>query len=190
MKRLALPLAAAMILASTALPSSAEVFITQQQALKSAFGTSAVEREAFFLTDAQAKAVQQACGSKTHAGLVIRYVARSQGAITGYAYFDAHRVRTLPETVMFLVTPHGRVSRIEILSFSEPVDYLPKKRWLDQFRGRRLDSSLSLTGAIRPISGASLSGRAIVQASRRILAIHQVLPAEKPASSRAAASPR
>ena len=40
----------------------------------------------------------------------------------------------------------------------------------------RLDKDLSLKGAIRPISGASLTGTAIVNASRKILAIHRVLP--------------
>ena len=50
-----------------------------------------------------------------------------------------HRVRTLAETVMVVVTPEGKVDRIDILSFSEPQDYLPKERWMDQFEGKKLD---------------------------------------------------
>jgi hypothetical protein len=102
--------------------------------------------------------------------MIVRYAGPG-----GYAYFDTHRVRTLPETIMVVVTPEGRIDRIEILSFDEPPDYLPKQRWMDQFRSRRLDDELSLKRAIRPISGASLSGRAITNASRKILALHRAI---------------
>ena len=145
------------------LAASARVLETQQQALAS---LGNVTRQTFFLTKEQASAA----GADSQ--LVIRYAA-ANGA---YAYFDTHRVRTEPETLMVVIDSSGAISRIEILSFSEPTDYFPKRRWLDQFLGRKLDHDLSLKGAIRPISGASLTGAAIVNASRRILAIHHLLP--------------
>jgi hypothetical protein len=142
------------------------VLMTQQQALASAFPAGVkVARQTFFLTPEQAKAA----GSETQ--LVIRY-AGSNGS---FAYFDTHRVRTEPETVMVVVNAEGKIERVDILSFDEPTDYFPKRRWLDQFLGRKLDDDLSLSRAIRPISGASLTGRAIVNASRRILAIHNTV---------------
>jgi hypothetical protein len=145
------------------LAASARVHETQQQALAS---LGSVTRQTFFLTK------EQAAAAGADSQLVIRYAA-ANGA---YAYFDTHRVRTEPETLMVVIDSSGAISRIEILSFNEPTDYFPKRRWLDQFLGRKLDKDLSLKGAIRPISGASLTGAAIVNASRRILAIHQVLP--------------
>ena len=69
----------------------------------------------------------------------------------------------------------GKIDRVDILSFDEPTDYFPKRRWLDQFLGRKLDDDLSLNRAIRPMSGASLTGRAIVNASRKILSIHNAI---------------
>ena len=144
----------------------ARVLMTQQQALASAFPANVkVTRQTFFLTPEQAKAA----GSETQ--LVIRY-AGSNGS---YAYFDTHRVRTEPETVMVVVNAEGKIERVDILSFDEPTDYFPKRRWLDQFLGRKLDDDLSLNRAIRPISGASLTGRAITNASRKILAIHNAV---------------
>ena len=149
-----------------ALAANARVLMTQQQALASAFPAGVkVTRQTIFLTPEQAKAA----GSATQ--LVIRY-AGSNGS---YAYFDTHRVRTEPETVMVVVAADGSVERVEILSFNEPTDYFPKRRWLDQLLGRKLDDDLTLNRAIRPISGASLTGRAIVNASRRILAIHNAI---------------
>jgi len=144
----------------------ARVLITQQQALAAAFPPNVkVSRQTVFLTPEQAKAA----GSETQ--LVIRY-AGSNGS---YAYFDTHRVRTEPETVMVVVNAAGKIERVDILSFDEPTDYFPKRRWLDQLLGRKLDDDLSLNRAIRPISGASLTGRAIVNASRKILAIHNAI---------------
>ncbi len=154
----------------------ATTFMTQKEALASAFpkGTE-LRRETIFLSPEQKAEAERLGGVRFEDELIIRYAALRNGSVVGWAYFDAHRVRTLPETLMILVTPDARIERIEILSFSEPVDYLPKERWLDQLDGHKLDDELSLHRAIRPITGASLSGRAIVQASRKVLAIHRVI---------------
>ena len=151
-----------------ALAASARVLETQQQALASAGATT---RQTFFLTKEQIAAAKQESGIDIKDALVVRYAAPN-GA---YAYFDSHRVRTEPETVMIVVDAKGAISRVDILSFDEPTDYFPKRRWLDQFLGRKLDDDLSLNRAIRPISGASLTGRAITNASRKILAIHNAV---------------
>lgn len=159
----------------SALVAQGATLLTQQQALELAFPKgAAVERQPLFLSEDQIRVVSRMSGAEHRNGLVVRYVGRVGGRIVGYAYFDTHRVRTLPETLMVVVTPDGRVSRIEILSFDEPHDYLPRRAWLDQVHGQRLDRDLSLRGKVRPITGASLSGRAIVNATRRILAVHQV----------------
>ncbi len=45
----------------------------------------------------------------------------------------------LPETLLVLVDPKGAIARIEILSFSEPEEYLPRaKRGTAQFSGKTL----------------------------------------------------
>jgi hypothetical protein len=156
---------------------SARVLMTHEQALASAFphGTK-VSRQSHFLTAAQVTAAKKESGVNFPEQLVIRY-AGSDGR---FAYFDSHRVRTLPETVMIVVNSDGRIERVDILSFDEPADYFPKRRWLDQLLGRKLDDDLSLTHAIRPISGASLTGRAIVEASRKVLALHHAIGTAPP----------
>ena len=54
------------------------------------------------------------------------YVGLASGAVTGYAYFDTHVVRTMPETMMAVLTPEGSVRSAELLAFAEPDDYLPR----------------------------------------------------------------
>ena len=156
--------------------SPARTFLTQQQALDLAFpaGTT-VSRETIFLTKSQLKAAESLAGISLREQMIVRYVGRTGRSLIGTAYFDTHVVRTLPETVMTVVGPSGAVDHVEILSFSEPTDYLPKRRWIDQLKKHKLDNDLSVSRGIRPISGASLSGRAIVDATRRVLAIHQTI---------------
>ena len=93
----------------------------------------------------------------------------------GTAYFETHLVRTLPETVMVVVAADGTVGRVEVLSFAEPPDYLPREAWYRQFDDRPLDAELELRHAIRPVTGATLTARVTTDAVRRVLAIHRVL---------------
>ena len=109
---------------------------------------------------------------------------RGAGEEAAVAYLDSHVVRTLPETLLVLVGPDGHVRRIEVLSFDEPPDYLPRAVWYAQFQGRGLDDELKLKRAIQPVAGATLSARATLEAVRRVLAIDRVL------GERAAAEPK
>jgi uncharacterized protein with FMN-binding domain len=155
-------------------PVEARVLMTQEQAL-AGLG-SRVTRQKFFLTPQQADQTRRESGVNSRDQLIIRY-ATADGR---YAYFDTHRVRTLPETIMVVIGADGRIERIDILSFDEPTDYFPKRRWLDQLPGHKLDRDLALDRSIRPLSGASLTSRAIIDASRKILALHQVLTGVAP----------
>lgn len=164
-----------------ATPIVAKVFMTQEQALERAFPAPQTrERHTLFLSAGQAERVEALAGSRLERAVVPYYVGMLGGRITGYAYFDTHLVRTLPETVVITLTPDGRMAAIDILSFDEPEDYLPRERWLRQFDGRRLDDGLSLRGAIRGLTGATLSSRSVTAAARRILAIHGLLVAGVP----------
>ena len=166
----------ALIVTCVAVSGFGRTLLTQEKALDSAFpkGTK-IERQSVFLKPAQIERIRQMSGLDVEEELIVRYVGRKGNDVVGVAYFDVHRVRTLPETIMVVVDGDDAIDRIEILSFNEPADYLPKRRWLDQFLGRPLDEELSLNRAIRPITGATLSGRAVTSSARKILAIHEVV---------------
>ena len=157
-------------------PVQARVLLSQEEVLSRAFPPpSTIERKTLFLDDAQAARIERESGEKLASRIVTYYVGRGKNGVIGYAYFDSHLVRTLPETIMVFVRPDGSLGRVTILSFSEPQDYLPKDAWLEQFPGRRLGDDLELRRGIRTLTGASLSARAITSASRRVLAIHAVV---------------
>ena len=164
-------------LASSA--AGAKVFLDQEGALRLAFAPDTrVERKAVFLTEAQLARAREVAGKDVEisGSLVTMYTGRSRGGdILGTAYFESHRVRTLPETVMIVVSPEGTVARVEILSFTEPEEYKPRPAWLQQFEGRPLDHDFALRRGIHGITGATLSAEAITEAVRRTLALHAVL---------------
>jgi Na+-translocating ferredoxin:NAD+ oxidoreductase RnfG subunit len=158
-------------------PAFAGVLMTQDEALAQAFPEAEVVRLTEFLQPEQRDRIAALAGSEPGSRLVVRYRGVRAGRVVGTAYFDAHPVRTLSETLMVVVDPEGRVVRVEVLSFDEPRDYLPRPRWFEQFPGRELNSELSLKRGIRGITGATLSSRAATAAVRRALATHQVLAA-------------
>jgi hypothetical protein len=169
----------ALVLVATV--ADARVFLSRDQALQVAFGEGAdVTRSTVFLTQDQLELARGLAGDQVEiaSALVTSWIGARDGRLLGTVYFDTHRVRTLEETIMIVVGPEGTVERIEILAFHEPEDYLPREIWLRQFEGRALDRDLSVKRGIHGITGATLSARAVTDATRRILAVHQAIAAD------------
>lgn len=167
-----------------AFTASARVLVTQDKALAEAFPGAAVERRDAFLTEAQAKRIEETAGTPPATRVVAYYVATKDGKPAGTAFFDTHTVRTLPETLMIVVDPAGSVVKAEVLSFGEPPEYLPKPRWFELFKQRKLDRDLAAGRGIPVVTGATLTSRAVAAAVRRALALHAVLIAPGDGGSR------
>lgn len=189
LKRALLACAAA-ILSVTGSGSAAlaKVYLTQEEALRLAFPLPLqAERRTLYLDDGQARRASEVSGVPVETRVVPYYVGLVAGGVTGYAYFDTHLVRTLPETVLVRLSAEGRIQAIDIVSFDEPEDYKATPRWLDQFRDQAPEDPRRLPGRIRSLAGATLSARAITDAARRVLAVHRlfVQPAGAPAAGEA-----
>jgi hypothetical protein len=166
-----------------------KVFLTVEEALQLAFPECQIERTTEVLTEKEEAHVETLARAEL-AGRVVRpYLARKDGVLVGTAYFDAHRVRTKNEVLMLVVGPEERLRRVEVLSFAEPLEYLPRAAFYAQFAGARLDERLALARDIRGVAGATLSAEAATTAARRTLALHRVL-AERRSAGMAAAPPR
>ncbi len=169
------------ILLATAPSSGARVLLTQDEAIRLVFpaGTK-VDRKTTFLKPAELERAKALAGVPITSSLVTSFVGTKDGREVGTVYCDTHVVRTLPESILVLVDPAGAAARIEVLSFSEPDDYLPRAHWYEQFGGKKLDDELSLKRAIRPVTGATLTAKATTEAARRVLALHAVVKAQAP----------
>ena len=153
-------------------PAAGRVFLTRGEALALAFPDCEVKRQARYLTRDEQDRAAKLAGVKVDSRLVVRYLASCGG---GAAYFDVHRVRTLAETLMVVVDAEGRVRQLEVMSFLEPEEYIPRRTWYDQFLEQRLDARLRLKRKVHAVTGATLTARATTDAVRRILALDQVL---------------
>ena len=147
---------------------------TQQEALVLAFPLCTFTRRDLYPGPAQVARVEALAGSRLPAPWYVAYEARKDGKLQGVGFFDTHRVRTENETALVAVGQDGRLRRVEVVVFREPPDYAPRAAWLAQFPGHGLDPGLSLRRDIRPLSGASLTANALLEASRRGLALWTV----------------
>jgi hypothetical protein len=149
--------------------------LTQPEAIALAFPGAKIERREHFLTEAQQAQVKTLAGTELKTRFVVGYEARREGELVGVAFFDTHVVRTLPETVMVAISSKGLVVRLEVVQFREPDEYRAPAAWTKQLEGKGLTPGFSLKAEIHPLSGASLTATALVDASRRVLALFQLL---------------
>ena len=157
---------------------AAQALLTQQEALRLAFPEPlTIERRTAFLGPREIAAASELAGRGVDVkeGVITYYVGLRGGVPVGAAYFDVHRVRTLPEVVMIVVARDERIARIEVLKFAEPPQYLAPAGWLRQIEGKRLTDELSLRRGIINMTGATLTSEAVTGASRRVLALHKVI---------------
>jgi len=151
---------------------------TQQEALAAAFPqASEIERRTAFLSESDLIAARELAGPSVEVtqSVVTYYVGIIEDRVAGYAYFDSHRVRTLPEVLMVVVSPTDEVADIQVLRFAEPPEYKAPAGWLERFVGQPLTDDLSLKGSIDAITGATLTAGAVTAAVRRVLAIHELI---------------
>ena len=154
----------------------AKAFYSKQEALALAFPEAdTVDNHTFFLTDEQVERVVALAATPVESKLVTFYVGRKDGQILGYAAIETHIVRTLPETFLIVVSPHGVVQKLFVLAFYEPEEYLPSERWLRQFQQKPLTPDLQLRRDIHGIAGSTLTARAVTSGVRKVLALFQVL---------------
>jgi hypothetical protein len=155
------------------------LYKTQKQALAEAFPGGGIERKSAFLTDGQAKKIEELARARLDSKIIHYYVGLGEeGRPGGAAFFDTHVVRTTTETVMVLLKPDGTVRRVEILAFYEPEDYKVRQRWLDRMNDEDLSDDLMVGRDLVRVTGATLTVRALAEAVRRALALYSVLGGE------------
>jgi hypothetical protein len=162
-------------LVGTASASRAEVLMSEAAALRAACPGVTPQRKILYLTPEQVGAVEAAARSRLPSPIVTSFECRDGGSVTARAVLDTSVVRTMPETVLSVVEPDGRLRMALVLQFGEPPDYLPRPGWLDTLAGKSLDDGLAPGRDVRRVTGATLTVAALTAAVRRALAIDRIL---------------
>jgi hypothetical protein len=154
---------------------NAAVLETKEHALWTIFSNPTIIEKNFFLNEVQKEQMQKLSKAKLASPLILYSEIYENQKLAGYAFFDKHKVRTMPEMVMVALNAQGKIKNIRILTFSEPKDYLVPARWLALFEKKDLDESLWLKQDIPVVGGSTLSSWAVLKSARTALAFYKVV---------------
>ena len=156
-------------------PCFGKVFYSKDEALKLAFGDDAsVETLSLFPSEQQAAQIEQLAKVKLESKMFSFYVGKKHNAILGYAAIESHTVRTQPETLLVLLDVQGNLSHVYTLAFHEPPEYQTPERWFEQLLNHSIDA-LSFDKDIQGVAGATLSARAALNSTRKVMAMYQIM---------------
>ena len=107
------------------------------------------------------------------------YVVRNaKGQFAAAAGLLTRRVRTKDETALYVVSREGKLRYVEIVAFYEPPEYMPKKKWLSEFKAKSIQSAIKIKNDIPKISGATLTAQAISDSARIVLSVWELKKTE------------
>jgi len=160
-------------------------------ALARAFPGARIEKRSLALSATDVKAVEARARARCEPRLLIAYVAWRGDTLAGAAWTDRRVIRTREAVLLLSVAPDTSISRVDVIAFFEPPEYLPASRWLGLFAGRGSHKPLTPQRPVPDIAGATLSSRAVNESARLALAWYELLLAPALAAhTRDAASPR
>ncbi len=151
-------------------------FSTPERSLSLMFPGAKVIVKNIVISKDQKRMIEKIARSRLDSRLISVYLVKKGDQVIAYGYVDVHRVRTHTESVLFVISPEGKIIAVEVLAFNEPLEYMADEAWLDLFKGKSIDKDpLRLNRDIPNMTGATLTARGILKASRRALAIWKVL---------------
>ncbi len=151
-------------------------FSTPEKSLAMMFPGAKVVIKNIVISKEQKRRIEKIARSRLDSRLISVYLVVKEEEVIAYGYVDVHRVRTHSESVLFVISPEGKIMAVEVLAFNEPLEYMADEAWLKLFEGKDIDRDPLRVGRDIPnMTGATLTARAIVRASRRALAIWKVL---------------
>jgi thiamine biosynthesis lipoprotein len=167
----ALWLTATVAVAAPAVPASAEVYLSESQALGVILGDKAiVRREQKILDEALRKKLENTSNLRFPEGNYTFFVATQDGKPAKYAIVMNEIGKTEPIMFMVGMSPEGKVTEVVIMEFRENRGWeVKEKRFLNQFRGKTARSAIRVDEDIINYAGATLSSKAVARGVKRAL---------------------
>ena len=151
---------------------SAKSGISLEKLFKSSFSSDVtVGQKILTLNAKEVRTLQQNAKAKMDSNKVRFYVVKNASKVVGYGVLVIQRVRTKKASILYLISKDMKIKSIEIIQFQEPSEYKPNQAWKNVFTGKTSEDNLFAGKGIPTISGATMSARAISDASRIALSI-------------------
>lgn len=156
----------------------ASVLISPFDALKATYGEACQSKKKnIILTSAQFNAVEKLAKVKISSKIFRTYTTTCNKQLF-HSLLVTHKVRSKTVTTLYAFDEKGLLTSVEIIAFNEPLEYIPNSKWVKNLEEQPLNDALRLGKTITPISGATLSARALSHSTRIALALYEVLYAK------------
>lgn len=150
----------------------AQVFLTEEQALRSLFGNSHVDRQERTLREEDRQALIKVTGLRFPESSVTFLIGQKDQKTLGYAVVLNEIGKSEPITFMVAVSPDHRVMDVLVMTFRENRgSEVRESRFLRQFKGKQVGDPIAVNGDIINYSGATLSSKAIARGVKRALGL-------------------
>jgi thiamine biosynthesis lipoprotein len=182
-------LTAAAILAASPAIARAEVYLTEAQALGIVLGQDSIPQKEVRVLDAETRRkLEHSSGLHFPEASYTFFVSSKPNQPPKYAIVLNEIGKSEPITFMVGMTADGKISEIVIMQFRENRGWeVKEKRFLNQFRGKNVRSSIRVDEDIINYTGATLSSKAIARGAKRALLLLELFyPAEERTKLRAA----
>jgi thiamine biosynthesis lipoprotein len=162
---------ASAVMAAAAVPAAGEVYLNEAQALAIILGEKAVVRkERKTLDEALRTKLERSSNLRFPESSYTFFIATRAGQAEKYAIQMNEIGKTEPITFMVGMSPEGKVTEVLIMVFRENRGWeVKEKRFLNQFRGKTLRSSIRVDEDIINYTGATLSSKAVARGVKRAL---------------------
>lgn len=158
----------------------AKVLISPFEAMQENFGKkSTITKKNILLKNIQAKNIQDISKIKLKSKIFKVFKAMDSDKIMGYGIIVNKKVRSKNAVVLYMINNNDILVSIEIISFNEPMEYIPSNTWQEQFKSISTSNQLRLNKDIPTISGATLSARSIVNGSKIAFAFYNEILKDK-----------
>jgi len=157
----------------------AQVLISPIDAMKENYGSDAkITKKNILLPNSKFKKIQKNASSKLDTKIYRIFKAQKAQKTVGYGVLINKKVRSKNAVVLYFISKNV-LQGIEIIAFNEPLEYIPTKKWNEQFQNISTDAMLHLNRDIPSISGATLSARSVIDGSRVAFALYNELLKDK-----------
>ncbi len=158
---------------------SAQLLVSPIEAMQEQYGANAVvTKKNILLPKSKYTAVQKSAKAKLDTKIYRIYTAKKGNTLLGYGILINRKVRSKNAVTLYFIRD-AKLLGIEIIAFNEPIEYLPTKKWSEQFREIETDKLLQINRDIPSVSGATLSARSVTDGSRIAFALYNELLKEK-----------
>ena len=156
------------------LPLSAKMLMSPIDAMKQSFGEkSEISKKNILVSKSQIKTIEQNAKAKTTTKIFRVFKAKIDDEILGYGIILKRKIRSKNAVILYIISKDEILKSINIIAFNEPIEYIPQKTWIKQFEKIPTNKMLRVSKDIPTITGATMSARSIVDASRIVFAFYE-----------------